>query len=151
MGGRRNVRGWALICLGRPEDGLSEVERALELERSLGHAERGTGCLTNRAEALTALGRTAEAIETAGEALVVAERLGHREWTANALRALGLAHRAAGDLDSALVAFRRSLQVAENLPFFASWAAAGVASTGTATPLQSLPPPCRWPRSAGTW
>jgi DNA-binding SARP family transcriptional activator len=129
VGTPQAMRGVCLTFMGRPEDGLPDIEEALELERSLGHAEGESYALWYRAEALAMLGRDAEAFESAKGALTIAERLGHRELIAGALRGLGIVHRAAGDLEGAEGAFRRSLEVAgEHLPLFAGYAASSLAS-----------------------
>jgi tetratricopeptide (TPR) repeat protein len=123
----RSTRGHALIFLARPEEGLAEAGEALELARSLGHAEGEAYALWHCAEALAALGRGDEALASAGEALAIAERIGHREWTAASLRAVGIARQATGDLGGAQEAFAASLAASENLSLFAGWAAARIA------------------------
>jgi tetratricopeptide (TPR) repeat protein len=138
-----STAGHALVFAADPEAGLVRTTAAVELARSLGHAEGVTYALWHRCEALAALGRAEEALGCAREALAVADRLGHRGWTATALRALGLALRAGGDLPAAAGAFTRSLETASGgLTLFSSWAAAQLALTaiacgeaGTAAPL----------------
>ncbi len=125
-----STAGHALVFAADPEAGLVRTTGALELARSLGHAEGVTYALWHRSEALAALGRADEAAGCAREALAVAGRLGHRGWTATALRALGIALRTGGDLPAAAEAFRRSLDTASGgLTLFSSWAAAQLALT----------------------
>ena len=125
-----STAGHALVFAADPEAGLVRTTAALELARSLGHAEGVTYALWHRSEALAALGRADEAAGCAREALAVAGRLGHRGWTATALRALGIALRTGGDLPAAAEAFRRSLDTASGgLTLFSSWAAAQLALT----------------------
>lgn len=116
------------MFMADPAWGLVDVEAALELERTLGHPEGLAYCLWHRSEALAALARPGEAVESAREALKIAERIGHREWTVASLRGLGISYEAAGDLSAAEAQHRRSLEMAENMPLFASWAAARLAS-----------------------
>jgi tetratricopeptide (TPR) repeat protein len=123
----RSTRGHALTFMARPEEGLVDARRALELARSLGHSEGEAYALWHCSEALSALGRTDEALASATSAVAIAERIGHREWTAATLRGLGIAHEAAGDLGEAEAAFRRSLEASDNLSLFASWASARIA------------------------
>jgi tetratricopeptide (TPR) repeat protein len=121
--------GRALVFLQeRPEEGLTRIEEALELERSLGHPEGQAYCLWARSEVLAELGRHGEGEESARAALEIARHLGHREWTAAALKGLGTVYLAAGDLAGAEAAFRECLAGAEGIPIFTSWAAAGLAS-----------------------
>jgi len=127
VGTPRSTRGHALVFMGRPGEGLTDVEQSLELARSLGHAEGESYALWHRAEALAALGRAEQAVESASAALGIAERIGHREWTAAALRGLGIASEAAGDLAAAEATHRRGLGAAEGIPLFVGWAAARLA------------------------
>jgi DNA-binding SARP family transcriptional activator len=128
-----STAGHALVFAADPRAGLARTTAALELARSLGHAEGVTYALWHRSEALAALGQVDEAAGCAREALAVAGRLGHRGWTATALRALGIALRAGGDLPAAAQAFRRSLDTASGgLTLFSSWAAAQLALTSIA-------------------
>jgi DNA-binding SARP family transcriptional activator len=128
-----STAGHALVFAADPAAGLARTTAALELARSLGHAEGVTYALWHRSEALAALGRADEAAGCAREALAVADRLGHRGWTATALRALGIALRAGGDPAGAAEAFGRSLDTASGgLTLFSSWAAAQLALTSIA-------------------
>jgi DNA-binding SARP family transcriptional activator/tetratricopeptide (TPR) repeat protein len=125
----RAGRGACLAQMGRPAEGLADVDAALELARLLGDLEGEGRGLMFRAQVLAALGRTGEAVACGDQSLSIAERLGHREWKAAALWALGSAHDAAGDYRAAEHAYRRSLHVAgDRLPFWAGRAAARLAS-----------------------
>lgn len=123
----RSTGGHALVFAARPDEGLRWTEEALELARSLGHADDEAYALWHRSEALTALHRHGEALDAASAALSIAERLGHRGWTAVALRARGIALRASGDLAAAEGAARGSLALSEQVPLFAAWAHAQLA------------------------
>lgn len=123
----RSTAGHALVFAGHAAEGLRLIDAALDLARTLGHAEGQAYALWHRAEALTELGRVDEAAADSAEALSIATRIGHRGWTATAWRATGLAARRRGDLDEALRAFGNSLALADNLGLFASWAAARIA------------------------
>jgi tetratricopeptide (TPR) repeat protein len=127
VGTLRSNYGYVLMQMGRFEEALSNVEEALDLERTLAHPEGEAYCLWHRSEALASLGRVQEARESAEDALAIARRLGHREWTAAALRGLGVVCLAAGDLDGAEQAFRKCLDAATRIPIFSSWAASGLA------------------------
>lgn len=124
VGTPRSTRGHALVFLDRPAEALADIAEALELARTLGHAEGEAYALWHQAEALAGLGRGQEALAAAHEALAIARRLGHREWTSACLRGVGIAHQALGQPDRAEGAFLASLAVAEDLPLFAGWAAA---------------------------
>lgn len=123
----RSTGGHALVFAGRALEGLHRTEEALDLARSLGHADGEAFALWHRSEALTAVGRLDEALDDAGAARAIAERLGHRGWTATAVRAQGLALRAGADLAHAEDAFRTSLVLSGQVRLFASWAHAQLA------------------------
>jgi tetratricopeptide (TPR) repeat protein len=120
----RSTAGHGLVFADLAEQGLQKTTSALELARTIGHAEGQTYALWHTTEALAALHRGDEALDTAGEALAIATRIRHRGWTATAWRAVGIAHQARGDPDKALHAFQSSLANSEHLNLFASWAAA---------------------------
>ena len=125
----RTCRGGCLVQMARPEEGLSQVDEALELARMLGDVEGEDYGLIFRAHALSALDRWDEAVSCGKESLAIAERLGHREWTAASLWALGNAYESGGQYLEAEEAYRQSLQVCgDGLPFWASRAAARLAS-----------------------
>lgn len=128
VGTPRSNYGLGLMWMGRFEEGLSNIDEALDLERTLGHPEGEAYCLWLRSEGLALLGRVEEARKSAEEALSIARRLGHREWTAAALRGLGAACLSGGDLDGAEAAFRECLELAREMPIFSSLAASGLAS-----------------------
>jgi DNA-binding SARP family transcriptional activator/tetratricopeptide (TPR) repeat protein len=121
-------RGYGLVLMNRPGQGLECIEKALHLERSLGQTAAEAYCLWHRSEALAWLGRSEEASESASRALAIARKLRHQEWIAAAWKGLGWAALAGGDLDRAEAAYKECLQAAENLPIFRSWAAAGLAT-----------------------
>lgn len=137
----RSTHGHGQVFMAQPEAGLRQIDAALELARSLGHAEGEAYGLWHRSEALAALGRTAESVAAAQESLALARHLGHREWTAGALRGLGIAWEAAGNLEQAETTFRQSLHEAEHLPLFASWAAARLAAVLVAQGDRKQSPP----------
>lgn len=119
--------GHALVFAGRAQEGLHRTEEALDLARSLGHADGEAFALWHRSEALTAVGRLEDALDDASAARLIAERLGHRGWTAAAARAQGIALRADGDLARAEDAFRTSLVLSGQVRLLASWAHAQLA------------------------
>jgi len=123
----RSTGGHALVFAGRAQEGLHWTEEALDLARSLGHADGEAFARWHRSEALTAVGRLDEALHEAGAAREIAERLCHRGWTATAMRAQGIALRAGGDLANAEDAFRTSLVLSGQARLFASWAHAQLA------------------------
>lgn len=125
----RSTRGHGLVHLDRPQEGLAEIERALEIAADLRHREMTCYCLWHRTEALAALARGEEAIAAAERALRIAKELNHREWTAAALRGLGIARAAVGQLAAAEATFREAAEAAAGLPLFESWAAARLALT----------------------
>jgi tetratricopeptide (TPR) repeat protein len=114
--------------MGRPEDGLSEIDDALEIARILGNPELQAWCLWMRGEPLMSFGRVEEARQNCESALAIARKLGHREYTAAALAELGTALRAGGDLPGAEALLRESLQTAEGIPIFSAFAASRLAA-----------------------
>jgi class 3 adenylate cyclase len=124
----RAFRGWGLVWMGRADEGLVDIDEALELERTLGQTEGEALCLMLRAYALSARGRADEARETASEALDVFRRLGVREWEATALRILGQVEEAAGNLTEAEVILREAVERSAGMPFPYSLAAGRLAS-----------------------
>jgi DNA-binding SARP family transcriptional activator len=124
----RAFRAWTLVVMGRADQGLKEVDEALELERTLGQTEGEALCLMVRAEALSALERAEEARQTANEALAVFRRLGAREWEATTLRVLGQAEEAAGNLTEAASVLRWAVEASAGTPFHCSMAAGRLAS-----------------------
>jgi DNA-binding SARP family transcriptional activator/predicted negative regulator of RcsB-dependent stress response len=124
----RSARGLVLTWMGRPEDGLSEIDDALEIARILGNPELQAWCLWMRGEPLMSFGRVEEARQNCESALAIARKLGHREYTAAALAELGTALRAGGDLPGAEALLRESLQTAEGIPIFSAFAASRLAA-----------------------
>lgn len=123
----RSTRGHGFVFMARPDDGLGDIEEALELARVLGDEPNECYCLWHRSEALAALGRASEALASARQALEMAERLNHQEWTAAALRGLGIAAEVAADPVTAEASFRRSLELSEGMPVFRGLALARLA------------------------
>jgi len=123
----RSTAGHGLVFADAAEHGLRQTTAALELARTIGHAEGQTYALWHTTEALAALNRGEQALQAGTEALAIATRIGHRGWTATAWRAIGIAHQALADPEHALNAFKISLGASEHLNLFASWAAARTA------------------------
>ena len=123
----RSTRGHGLVHMARAQEGLAEIDRALEIARDLRHREMTCYCLWHRSEALAALGRGEEALGDAEASLRIARELGHREWTAAALRGVGIARTVLEGPAAAEATFREALAAAEGLPLFESWAAARLA------------------------
>ncbi|MGH9003601.1 MAG: tetratricopeptide repeat protein, partial [Acidimicrobiia bacterium] len=117
VGTPRMMWGWMLMLGGKVEEGLVEVEAALELERSLGQTEGEVACLWVRSEMLCALGRIDEARSDARSGLALSRGVGHREWISNNLRGVAACCWASGDLDGAEAALREAMEAAANFPF----------------------------------
>jgi DNA-binding SARP family transcriptional activator/class 3 adenylate cyclase len=124
----RVMRGWALTLMGRADEGLSDAEEALELERTLGQTEGECICLYVRAEALAGLGRVEDARSSAEAALAIGRRIENAEYITGSLRALAIVHEATGQLDDAEAALLEALEVAKRTPLLASLAAGRLAS-----------------------
>jgi DNA-binding SARP family transcriptional activator/tetratricopeptide (TPR) repeat protein len=126
LAARGAVLGWML----QGEDGLRDIDEALELARSLRHQEAESYCLMERSLTLTALGRGAEAVAAARGAAGIAGSIGHAEWTTAALMAMGGGYAEAGDFGAAAETLRGALDLAaqRHLAHFESWAAARLAS-----------------------
>ena len=138
----RSTAGHGLVLADRAEHGLQKTTAALQLARTIGHAEGQTYALWHSTEAWAALNRGDQALNAGNEALAIALSIGHRGWTATAWRALGIAHQALADPEHALDAFQNSLAASEHLNLFASWAAARCAlalvELGRLTDAQSM-------------
>ena len=124
----RTVGGHGKGFLGRPEEGLHDIEAALQLARTLGYAEGEALSLWQYSETLLHAGRPREALEAAEAAVATARRIGHRGWLAPSLLALALAQRAVGDAAAAETTCREALPTSRNLPLFICWAHARLAS-----------------------
>lgn len=124
----RAFRGWSLVLSGRAEDGLADIEEALDLERMLGQTEGEATCLVLRGEALVVLGRPEEAKDGAQEAAALLRRLGVREWLAHAQRVLGEAEEAAYHLDTAETILREAVDTAKGMPLAYSMATSSLAA-----------------------
>jgi DNA-binding CsgD family transcriptional regulator len=98
--------------LGRGEESLATLERALSLVPSDDVSlERGT-LLRSWALTMMLRGRNSEAVDAAREALGIAESLGAVRLGNRALNALGAALMNLGDVDTGAAALRESLEVA---------------------------------------
>ncbi len=128
VGTMRAMQGWLLMLNGRAEDGLYEIQGAVELERGLGHTEGEAYCRLIRTEVLCALGRLEEAERDALTALALSRALGNREWISLALMGLASCRRAGGDLASAELALREAMEIASGIPIQVQWNAARLAS-----------------------
>lgn len=124
----RGYRGWCLALMGRADEGLADVEEALELERTLGQTEGEAICLLYRGDALGALGRLDEARDSITAALATFRRLGVREQAANAQWMLGKVEEAAGNLHEAEAITREALETCPDMPFVFSMAASRLAA-----------------------
>jgi tetratricopeptide (TPR) repeat protein len=120
VGTMRLWHGWMLAFQDRAEEGLREIEEALELERLLGQTEGEAAALWFRSDVLSILGRLEEARRDAEESLRINRQVSNREEAAYALRTLAHVHEAAGDLDSAEVAVREALDAAGDMPLVSS-------------------------------
>jgi hypothetical protein len=74
----RSTAGHGLVFAGRTEHGLEKTTAALQLARTIGHAEGQTYALWHTAEALASLRRGAESLEAGTAALTIATAIGHR-------------------------------------------------------------------------
>ncbi len=120
VGSIRAWFGWFLAFQNRAEEGLREVDEALELERLLGQTEGEAAALWVRSEVLSILGRADEAATDAADSLRSARQAANWEESAYALRALAYAHEVAGDLDRAEAELRETLEVGADHAFLSS-------------------------------
>jgi DNA-binding SARP family transcriptional activator len=121
-------RGMGLVFMDLAREGLEAIDEALALEQMLGNVEGEMWALGIRSLALSTLGRPKEATESAEASYVIVRRLGHRELTAGYPLMLGIACQAAGDLEGARAFFRQCRELAGQMPIFASWSGARLAS-----------------------
>jgi DNA-binding SARP family transcriptional activator/DNA-binding transcriptional ArsR family regulator len=121
------MRGLILAVIGRPEEGLLEIEKALETARITGQHDLAF-LLWAKSEALSAMGRPTEAIEIAEAAHNLACKMQHREFMAGTLVGLGLARQLTGDIEGAEVSFRRAVEEALNAPIVSWFAKSRLAS-----------------------
>ncbi len=128
VGSMRLWHGWMLALQDRAEEGLRDIEEALELERLLGQTEGEAAALWVRSDVLSLLGRVEEARTDAEESVRINRQVSNREEAAYALRTLAHAHEAAGDLDSAEAAVRQALEAAGDMPLVSSTSHARLAS-----------------------
>jgi DNA-binding SARP family transcriptional activator/class 3 adenylate cyclase len=124
----RALRGWSLLQAGRAEDGLRDIEEALDLERMLGQGEGEAICHVFRSEALIRLTRPEEARQAAREAAALSRRVGSREWLACALRCLGEAEDGAGNRQAAEKTLREAVEMSAGMPPVLSLATSSLAA-----------------------
>ncbi|HEV2638613.1 MAG TPA: BTAD domain-containing putative transcriptional regulator [Actinocrinis sp.] len=94
--------------LGRYDESLEHIERAMSLLRSSGNPRQLINLLVTRSDALIALARFDEAAEAAQRAVAITEATGERKRTGLALINLAEAHIGAGDGIAALAALTRA-------------------------------------------
>jgi class 3 adenylate cyclase len=128
VGSMRLWRGWTLALQDRVEEGLRDIEEALELERLLGQTEGEAAALWVRSDVLSLLGRVEEARTDAEESLRINRQVSNREEAAYALRTLAHVHETAGDLDRAEAAVRQALDTAGDMPLVSATCHARLAS-----------------------
>ena len=128
VGTMRAWRGWLLAMQDRAEEGLRDVEDALELERILGQTDGEAAALWIRSEVLSILGRVDEARSDAEAAVALGRMVVNRECVAYALRALAQANEAAGNLERAETALNQALEMAGDMPIVSATCLARLAS-----------------------
>lgn len=133
VGSVKALRGFALVFMDRADEGLAELDEALDLERTLGQSEGEAMCMIIRSEALTALGRRQEARETAEAALNRSRQLRNREWISSSLRSLAACHVAEDDHEVAATLLREAIEIVEDMPW-----PAGVLRSRLASSLVAL-------------
>jgi class 3 adenylate cyclase/tetratricopeptide (TPR) repeat protein len=102
------VRGWALVALGEPAEGLAEIRRSMESGDHVFVA-------THRAfyaEALHLIGETETALAAVDDAMQLMERAGHGLWKANAIALKGDLLLARGLHADAEHSYRNAIDVA---------------------------------------
>ncbi len=83
------VNGWLQVFHKRDQDGLSTIQRGIELWSSSGSMVTVTLCYSFLAEAELKVGRISEAMRTVDRALEIAENSGEKFWIAEILRLRG--------------------------------------------------------------
>jgi len=114
--------------MGRAEEGIADLDEALDLERTLNQTEGEAQCLLVRSHALAALGRSDEALRDGELALEMTRRLGHRQSMVGSLLSVSRAHQSAGAVDKAEAVCREALSIAEENSWDSSLAAGRLAS-----------------------
>jgi tetratricopeptide (TPR) repeat protein len=106
------LRGWALLLLGRPEEGYEMLLKDFERIQKAGAESGGTIFLSLIADARLRLGRISEGLEAVSEGLAWGERAGDHleDPELHRLRGELLFHN--GELARALAAFEESIRIA---------------------------------------
>ena len=123
----RCARGLTLAWMNRPEEGLSDIEEALELARLVGDIELEAHVLWFRSQVLAALGRLQEAHANAAETVAIGERMGHRELKVSGLVGQGSALSLMGLLAESEEKLREAIELSAGIPIFKHAAAVRLA------------------------
>jgi DNA-binding SARP family transcriptional activator/tetratricopeptide (TPR) repeat protein len=123
----RSGRGLVLAWMNRPEDGLADLDDALELSRLVGARELEAHVLWFRSQVVLTLGRLDEAKECAERTLALGREMGHRELIITGLIGLGSVLHAEGSPEEARSALASALDASSDMPIFISSAAVRLA------------------------
>jgi tetratricopeptide (TPR) repeat protein len=123
----RCARGLTLAWMNRPEEGLADIEDALELARLVGNIELEGHVLLFRSQVLGALGKLEESYADAEETLAISGRMGHRELKVSGLIGLGSALHLMGRLPEAEDRLREAVNLAGGIRIFKDAAAVRLA------------------------
>lgn len=123
----RSGRGLVLAWMNRPEDGLADLDEALELSRLVGARELEAHVLWFRSQVALTLGHSERAMEDAEQSLRLGRLMGHRELVVTGLIGLGSVLHVQGKLEEARSALVEALNNAFDMPIFISSAAVRLA------------------------
>jgi len=101
--------------MGRFEEALEHLQRALEIDQALGDRRGEAGTLANLGITYQAMGRFEEALEHLQRALEINRALGDRQGEAGTLANLGITYQAMGRFEEALEHLQRALEINQEL------------------------------------
>ncbi|MEV4617889.1 BTAD domain-containing putative transcriptional regulator [Asanoa sp. NPDC049573] len=113
----RMFLGYAYGRLGRHDDELAEVERALVLWRQVGDRFGVSGALNACGLAYLHVGRVTEAVDRLEAGLALRRAVGDRHGESMLLDNLGCGYRAQGRLDLAIEAHEKALALADEVDY----------------------------------
>ena len=104
------ILGWALVELGDTDEGLSELQRGIDVCKSVADEVGMPGLLAALAEGYVRVGDASAGLRIVADAMTVAGRTGEASWDAELIRLRG--EMLMPDLDEAAACFQQALAIA---------------------------------------